>query len=194
MQHKPKSMRKKHSHAKDDTTCVKCPKEITAIARESLDGVMIIPPLPRSCRTNISFSEQLFKIETLFGPDIPFVLPKGRHMLHAKIKDVETGLFVRSCLLKYHVIVRSCKGYPNVKNKNLTMSCTAANIWGSTCAFKCNNKDEHLTHRESIVCSENLEWIGTEPNCTSNIVSGEFWPTENIFRFFFLYYVITPFA
>lgn len=126
---------------------------------------MVYPPSARSTRTNLPFSEKLFKIETLFGPEVPFILPKGRHSFHAKIRNVETGLVVRSCMLKYHVIVRHCKGYPNLKNKNLAMSCTAGMIWGSKCAFKCKNDDEHLTHRDPFFCSDDLVWVGQEPEC-----------------------------
>ncbi|XP_055308823.1 uncharacterized protein LOC129572752 [Sitodiplosis mosellana] len=160
---------KKPRHARTNRFCVRCPKPIQAVSREGLDGVLVQPPPPRSCKTHLPFSEHLFKIETLFGPDIPFVLPKGRHSLHAKIRNVETGLVIRSCVLKYDVIVPHCNGYPNLKNKNLTMSCTAATVWGSKCAFGCKNEGEFLTHREPMVCSESLEWIGEEPNCTQEL-------------------------
>lgn len=167
--HHTKSPPKKPRHARTDRFCVRCPKPIMAVARVGLDGVLVDPPPPRSCKTHLPFSEHLFKIETLFGPDIPFVLPKGRHSLHAKIRNVETGLIIRSCVLKYNVIVPHCNGYPNLKNKNLTMSCTAATIWGSKCAFGCKNEGEYITHREPMVCSENLEWVGEEPDCTQEI-------------------------
>lgn len=167
-------MRKKPRHVTEGKFCVRCPKIITAIAQEGLDGILVEPPSPRACRTNLPFAENLFKIETLFGSEMPFVLPKGRHSFHAKIRNVETGLVVRSCVLKYHVIVKHCKGYPNLVNKNVTMSCTAGMIWGSKCAFGCKNENEYLTHREPMICNEKLQWSGTEPDCTTDMVSGKF--------------------
>ncbi|XP_055308825.1 uncharacterized protein LOC129572753 isoform X2 [Sitodiplosis mosellana] len=149
--------------------CVRCPGEITAIARKGLDGILVEPPAPLSCKTNLPFARNLYSIETLFGSDLSFVLPKGRHSLTAKVRNVESGLIVRSCHLKYHVIVRRCKGFPSLKKKNIKMSCTAGTIWGSQCAFECRKEGESLSHRDSIVCNEDLEWIGEVPHCVSDI-------------------------
>lgn len=104
-------------HIKSRRTCVKCPDEITAIARGGLDGILLEPPAPLSCHTNLPFSRNLYTIETLFGPELPFVLPHGKHILIGKIRNVETGLYVRSCRLKYNVIVRRCHRFPHIKKK-----------------------------------------------------------------------------
>lgn len=105
----------------------------------------------------------------MFGPDLPFVLPQGKHTFIAKIRNVESGLIIRSCHLKYNVIVRRCHGFPRLKNKNVKMSCTAGTIWGSECAFQCKTEEEILSHYEPVVCNDDLEWIGQEPECVPDI-------------------------
>lgn len=162
------SLQSTYSAKSRHRTCVKCPGLITAIAREGLDGILMNPPAPLACKTSLPFADNLYKVETLFGPDLPFVLPQGNHQMIGKIRNVETGLVVRSCLLKYNVIVSRCRGLPHIKNKNLRMSCTAGAIWGSKCAFECRNKAKHLSHREPLVCSEGLQWVGEEPECISD--------------------------
>lgn len=148
---------------------MKCPGEITAIARRGLDGILVELPAPLSCKTNLPFASNLYRLETLFGSDFPFILPEGGHSLMAKVRNVESGLIVRSCRLRYHVIVRRCQSYPVLKNKNMKISCTAGTIWGSQCAFECKNDNENPSHREAIVCNEDLEWIGDEPDCVADI-------------------------
>lgn len=161
-------------YPRKNRTCVKCPHEIVAIAREGLDGILVEPPAPLSCKTNLPFTSNLYRIETLFGPDLPFLLPEGKHRVIGKIRNIETGLIVRSCLLRYHVIVRRCKGYPLVKSKQLKMSCTAGTVLGSKCAFKCKNEQKDLSHRRPMVCNESLQWEGHEPKCLDyNELRGE---------------------
>lgn len=167
-------LQRKARHSKAGHSCVRCPQLITAVANEGLDGILMVPPKARACKTNLPFSRKLFQIETLFGPEMSFILPQGRHRIQAKIRNVETGLIVHSCVLKYNVIVRRCVGFPNVKNKNMSISCTAGNLWGSKCAFRCKNDDEYLSHREPMVCNENLEWAGNEPECTKTMGKSHF--------------------
>lgn len=180
---KLRPLQRKARHSKRSRVCVRCPQLITAVANEGLDGILMVPPKARSCKTNLPFARKLFQIETLFGPEMSFILPQGRHRIQAKIRNVETGMIVHSCVLKYNVIVRRCDGFPNVKNKNLTVSCTAGNLWGSKCAFRCKNDDEYLSHRKPMVCNDKLEWAGNEPQCTPNhgnyfdLIQG-----ENIFQ------------
>lgn len=131
------------------------------------EGILVEPPAPLSCKTNLPFARNLYSIETLFGSDLSFVLPEGQHSLTAKVRNVESGMIVRSCLLKYRVIVRRCPRFPRLKEKNIKMSCTAGTIWGSQCAFECKNDGEYLSHRDSIVCNEDLDWVGEIPHCIS---------------------------
>lgn len=152
-------------HSRKRRTCVRCPREIIAVARDGLDGILVEPPAPLACKTNLPFTSKLFKIETLFGPELPFVLPEGKHKIIGKIRNIETGLIVRSCLLRYNVIVRRCSHLPHVKSEHLKMSCTAGTIWGSKCAFQCKDHGTHLSHREPLVCNDNLEWQGHVPEC-----------------------------
>lgn len=149
-------------------TCLKCPKEITAIAREGLDGILVDPPAPLSCKTNLPFSQNLYRTETLFSTEYSFVLPHGKHTLIAKIRDLETGLIVHSCHLKYNVIVPRCQPL-HLRNKHLRIFCTAGTIWGSKCAFECKAEGTHISHNQPITCNENLEWTGHEPECIHNI-------------------------
>lgn len=197
-QKKLKPHNKKRDPNRPRRPCVRCPGEITAIARKGLDGILLSifdkififfcdemhlffqtnrkyffkqvePPAPLSCKTNLPFARNLYRIETLFGSDFSFVLPEGKHTLTAKVRNVESGLIVRSCLLKYHVIVRRCEEFPRLKNRNLKVSCTAGTVWGSQCAFECKKEGESLNHREPIVCNEDLEWFGDQPKCVSDI-------------------------
>lgn len=154
-----------HNWKKENRTCVKCPSETVAIARAGLDGILVEPPAPLSCKTNLPFSKNLYYIETLFGPELKFVLPEGKHKLIAKVRNSETGLIVRSCLLRYRVIVRRCKELPKLKSRALKMSCTAGTLWGSYCAFQCKNPAAQLSHNEPLYCDDNLNWIGHQPEC-----------------------------
>lgn len=170
---------------KKHRTCVKCPHEIVTVAGAGLDGILVELPAPLSCRTNLPFTSNLYRIETLFGPDLPFILPEGKHRIIGKIRNVETGLIVRSCQLRYTIHVRRCKGFPRINNNHLRMSCTAGILWGSKCAFKC--KDEHLflSHRESIMCNDDLQWQGHEPNCVEYDTYGKGF-YGSFYRFLFL--------
>lgn len=149
--------------------CVRCPGTINAIARKGFDGILVEMPAPLSCKTNLPFAHHLYQIETLFGPELSFGLPHGQHSFIGKIRNVETGLVVRSCRLKYNVIVRRCERFPQLKRQNVRMLCTAQNIWGSECAFECKNETDTLSHHEPIVCDDNLKWIGEEPECIADI-------------------------
>lgn len=143
---------------------------MTAVAREGLDGILVNPLWSSHlCPVyNLPFSRDLYHTETLFGPELSFVLPHGKHTLIAKIRDLETGLIVHTCHLKYNVIVLRCQ-FPHVKTRHLRMFCTAGSTWGSKCAFECKIKGTHLSHNKPIICNENLEWAGHEPQCVHNI-------------------------
>lgn len=154
--------------ARRNRPCIRCPREITEYAKEGFDGVLVDPPAPLSCKTNLPFSRDLYRTETLFGPQIKFVLPQGRHSLIAKIRDVETGIIVGSCHLKYNIIVQRCK-FPRLKSRKLAMFCTAETVWGSKCAFECKRNNDYLTHHETIDCNEKLEWSGTQPRCVREL-------------------------
>lgn len=68
------------------------------------------------------------------------------------------------CNLKYKIIVRSCGPYVPM-NENIKVKCDSADIWGSKCVFSCKNNGI-LTHKEPMVCNDNLEWHGpAEPEC-----------------------------
>lgn len=146
-------------------TCVKCPREIAATANEGLDGILVELPAPLACRTNLPFTANLYRIETLFGTNSPFILPEGRHRIMGRIRNVESGLIVRTCQLRYTVAVRRCKGLPKLKSKQLRISCTAGALWGSKCAFKCRDERLFLSHRDPIVCNDDLQWQGHKPEC-----------------------------
>lgn len=144
--------------------CVKCPAEIRSVARQGMDGVMVEPPAPVSCATNLPFSSDLYRIETLFGARFMFVLPHGRHTLFAKIRNMRNGLVEATCPLRYDVVVKRCPRYRQ-RNPNVRMICSAGPIWGSSCTFACRNTRAQLSHQEPVICNENSEWIGQEPNC-----------------------------
>lgn len=153
---------------------MKCPREIVATARPELDGILVELPAPLSCRTNLPFTSNLYRIETLFAIDVPFLLPEGRHRIIGKIRNVESGLIVRSCPLRYTVVVRRCKAFPRIKSKQLRMSCTAGLLWGSKCAFKCRDARLFLSHRNPFICNDDLQWQGHEPQCVDYDTYGEF--------------------
>lgn len=159
---------------KMNQTCVKCPREIVTTTLAERDGIIVDLPAPLACRTNLPFVSSLYRIETLFGPNAqPFILPEGRHRFIGKIRNVETGLIERSCQLRYNVVVRRCNGFPIIQNKQLKMSCTAGKLLGSKCAFKCRDEHLFLSHREPIVCDDDLQWHGVEPQCVDYDTYGE---------------------
>lgn len=152
--------------ARKNRTCVKCPGAIFRTAHAELDGILVDLPAPLSCKTNLPFTSNLYRIETLFGPDsLSFILPEGRHRIIGRIRNVESGLIVRSCHLRYNIAVRRCRGFPKIKNNQLKMSCTAGMLWGSKCAFNCRDERLFLSHRKPIVCNDDLHWHGHEPKC-----------------------------
>lgn len=110
---RPERNKRKLPHTNFDTLqnrkCVRCPKEISVVAPQVLDGVYIVPPASLSCKTNLPFVINLYKMETLFGSELQFVLPQGHHSFIAFIRDVENGLIVNTCHLKYNIIVRRCQ-------------------------------------------------------------------------------------
>jgi hypothetical protein len=52
----------------------------------------------------------------------------------------------------------------DVLNLTHTLSIYILDLWGSRCTFSCRNNGI-LTHREPVVCNDNLQWQGTEPDC-----------------------------
>lgn len=157
----------KNGRSKQHRTCVKCPDQPTfGLARFGLDGILFELPAPLACRTNIPFAPDLYRIETLFGPKLRFlILTEGQHNIIGKIRNIESGLIVKSCLLKITVIVQRCTGYPHFKQKHMRMACSAGRVWGSTCAFECKTPGTYLSHSEPIVCNGHLQWDGHVPEC-----------------------------
>lgn len=167
--------------------CVKCPVEVEAVAPRGYDGIFVEPPAALSCRTNLPYSTDLFRIETLFGPELNFVLPEGHHKFIGKIRNVENGRLVRSCLLKYRVNVRRCPTLPRYSGRTLKMSCSAGTIWGSKCAFECRETGTELSHNEPMICNADLQWEGSVPDCRRNI--GKFF----FFMLLLFYFNLPPF-
>lgn len=146
-------------------TCVKCPYDRTVIAQKRLDGVLIEPPLALSCVTNQPFSRSIYDVQTLFGPKFYFVLPQGTHYLISKIINKKTGKEDLKCTLKYKVIVRKCPKYQLINTKDLQVKCDLDNIWGSRCYFSCKDGG-NLSHESPIICGDDLNWSGDEPQCS----------------------------
>lgn len=144
--------------------CVKCPFDRTVIAQKRLDGVLIEPPPALSCLTNQPFSKSVYQVQTLFGPNLYFVLPQGTHQLIGKIVNKKTGKDEMKCSLKYKVIVRKCPKYTLSNTKDLQVKCDLDNIWGSKCVFSCKRGGE-LSHESPVVCGDDLDWTGEEPVC-----------------------------
>uniref|UniRef100_A0A182R6M0 Sushi domain-containing protein n=1 Tax=Anopheles funestus TaxID=62324 RepID=A0A182R6M0_ANOFN len=155
--------------------CISCPPERTAIARKGLDGVMIEPPCLSTCNGR-PISKELYELETLFGPRANFVLPHSNgppYSFMAKVVSKQTGNTVLTCDLRYRVIVKQCKRY-KPKNRDLKVSCSLGNIWGSRCTFHCRSGG-YLSRPNSFVeCGEDELWEGEEPFCTFNDVSDDY--------------------
>lgn len=169
MQHSDAAGRTENWLRKLRKECVKCPIEVEAVAPRGYDGIFVEPPAALACRTSLPYSTDLFRIETLFGPELNFVLPEGHHKFIGKIRNVENGRIVRSCLLKYHVHVRRCPNLPRYNGRKLKMSCSAGTIWGSKCAFECRTDGTHLSHNEPMICNADLQWDGSVPECRQDI-------------------------
>lgn len=136
------------------------------IAQKRLDGVLIEPPPVISCYSNQAFPRTLFDVQTLFGPNLFFVLPQGTHNLIGKIINKKTGNEEMKCSLKYKVIVRKCPKYQLTNTKDLLVKCDVDNIWGSKCTFSCRNGGD-LSHEKPVICDDDLRWSGDEPSCFS---------------------------
>lgn len=137
------------------------------IAERRLDGAVIRPPLAISCASKRQFSTKLYQIETLFNAKSIIVLPEGYHSLMGRIRNVRTDRIVRTCLLKYEIIVRRCRQPYRVKNSHLHAICSHGTLWGSKCHFKCFNGGQ-VSHDDSVVCEDDSEWHGDEPECIYN--------------------------
>uniref|UniRef100_A0A182N250 Sushi domain-containing protein n=1 Tax=Anopheles dirus TaxID=7168 RepID=A0A182N250_9DIPT len=155
--------------------CISCPPERTAIARKGLDGVLIEPPCLSTC-SGRPISKDLYELETLFGPKMNFVLPHSHgppYSFMAKVVSKQTGNTILTCDLRYRVVVKQCKRY-KPKNRDLKVSCSLENIWGSRCTFHCRSGG-YLSRPNSFVeCGEDELWEGEEPYCMFNDVSDDY--------------------
>uniref|UniRef100_A0A182WDQ0 Sushi domain-containing protein n=1 Tax=Anopheles minimus TaxID=112268 RepID=A0A182WDQ0_9DIPT len=155
--------------------CISCPPERTAIARKGLDGVMIEPPCLSTCNGR-PISKELYELETLFGPKANFVLPHSNgppYSFMAKVISKQTGSTVLTCDLRYRVIVKQCKRY-KPKNRDLKVSCSLGNIWGSRCTFHCRSGGYLSRPNSYVECGEDELWEGDEPYCMFNDVSDDY--------------------
>uniref|UniRef100_A0A182P5E4 Sushi domain-containing protein n=1 Tax=Anopheles epiroticus TaxID=199890 RepID=A0A182P5E4_9DIPT len=155
--------------------CISCPPERTAIARKGLDGVLIEPPCLSTCNGR-PISKELYELETLFGPRMNFILPHSYgppYSFMAKVVSKQTGSTVLTCDLRYRVIVKQCKRY-KPKNRDLKVSCSLENIWGSRCTFHCRNGGYLSRPNSYVECGENELWEGEEPYCIFNDVSDDY--------------------
>uniref|UniRef100_A0A182M4U9 Sushi domain-containing protein n=1 Tax=Anopheles culicifacies TaxID=139723 RepID=A0A182M4U9_9DIPT len=155
--------------------CISCPPERTAIARKGLDGVLIEPPCLSTCNGR-PISKELYELETLFGPKANFVLPHSNgppYSFMAKVVSKQTGNTVLTCDLRYRVIVKQCKRY-KPKNRDLKVSCSLGNIWGSRCTFHCRSGGYLSRPNSYVECGEDELWEGDEPYCVFNDVSDDY--------------------
>lgn len=142
--------------------CIKCPPEKILIAKRGLDGVLVETPPLTSCNEK-PISKSLYELETLFSKKHHFILPRGSHSFIGQIVSKKNYTIEHVCNLKFKIIVRSCGTYIP-QNEGIKVKCDLADIWGSKCTFSCKNNGI-LTHREPIVCNDNLQWQGVEPDC-----------------------------
>ncbi|XP_041785320.1 uncharacterized protein LOC121600622 isoform X3 [Anopheles merus] len=170
-------------HPKSTTVgdlCISCPPERTAIARKGLDGVLIEPPCLSTCNGR-PISKELYELETLFGPRMNFILPHSNgppYSFMAKVVSKQTGSTVLTCDLRYRVIVKQCKRY-KPKNRDLKVSCSLENIWGSRCTFHCRSGGYLSRPNSYVECGENELWEGEEPYCIFNDVSDDYAADSN---------------
>ncbi|KAG5684867.1 hypothetical protein PVAND_014077 [Polypedilum vanderplanki] len=143
--------------------CVKCPPEKILIAKRGLDGVQVEIPQLTTCNDR-PISRSLYELETLFSKKHHFILPRGQHSFIAQVVNKKNYSVEHVCTLKYKIIVRTCPPFI-LKNENVKMKCDISNVWGSKCTFSCKNNNGILSHKEPIVCNDNLQWHGTEPDC-----------------------------
>ncbi|XP_053679703.1 uncharacterized protein LOC128730654 [Anopheles nili] len=155
--------------------CISCPPERTAIARKGLDGVLIEPPCLSTCNGR-PISKDLYELETLFGPKMNFILPHSNgppYSFLAKVVSKQTGNTVLTCDLRYRVVVKQCRRY-KPKNRDLKVSCSLENIWGSRCTFHCRSGGYLSRPNSYVECGEDELWEGEEPYCIFNDVSDDY--------------------
>lgn len=139
-----------------------CPPEKILIAKRGLDGVLIESPVLTTCNDK-PISKSLYELETLFSKKHHFILPRGSHSFIGQIVSKKNYTVEHVCNLRYKIIVRSC-GQFIPQNEGVKVRCDLSDIWGSKCTFSCKNNGI-LTHREPVVCNDNLQWQGVEPDC-----------------------------
>jgi hypothetical protein len=109
-------------------------------------------------------SRSVYELETLFSKKHHFILPRGSHSFIAQIVNKKNYSVEHVCNLKYKIIVRTCGPFIP-QNENVKVKCDAADLWGSKCTFSCKNNNGILTHKEAVICNDNLQWHGAEPDC-----------------------------
>lgn len=142
--------------------CIKCPVERIMIAKRGVDGVLVDIPQLTTCNDR-PIAKTIYDLETLFSNKHHFILPRGSHTFIGQVISKKNYTVEHICLLKYKIIVRVCGPFIP-QNENVKVKCDMADIWGSRCTFSCRNNGI-LTHREPVVCNDNLQWQGAEPEC-----------------------------
>lgn len=156
------SQHKAFFRTSDGKICLKCPVERILIAKRGVDGVLVDTPELATC-SDRPVSKSLFDLETLFSSKHNFILPRGTHTFIGQVINKKNYTVEHVCLLKFKIIVRTCGPFLP-QNLNVKVNCDLADIWGSRCTFSCRNNGI-LSHREPIVCNDNLQWQGSEPEC-----------------------------
>lgn len=120
--------------------------------------------MPIACSSGLPYSSNLYHIETLFSSiGNSIILTEGSHELFARIRNSRTGNLIRTCYLKYEIIVIRCKPFVPL-SENVQAICSLGDLWGSECRFRCKNNME-LYGRESVTCEDSGVWSGAQPEC-----------------------------
>ncbi|XP_047985057.1 uncharacterized protein LOC125225397 [Leguminivora glycinivorella] len=141
------------AQAHDVSICVKCPHDLTLVAKASSGRVVLQSPTLRACSGRKASRNARFV--HMYGPKIGSLLEQGSHMIVGRIMYKNKNL--QLCKMQVHVVTQGC-----VTPKHLVAHCWDQN---KQCNFTCANKHLELSGPTTQVCGDGLRWKGDLPVC-----------------------------
>lgn len=139
--------------AHDGNICVKCPHDLTLVAKASSGRVVLQSPTLRACSGRKA--PRNAKFVHIYGPKMGSLLEQGSHMIIGRIMYKNKNL--QLCKIQVHVVAQGC-----VTPKHLVAHCWDQN---KQCNFTCINKQLELSGPPMQVCGDDMKWKGNLPVC-----------------------------
>ncbi|CAG4979121.1 unnamed protein product [Parnassius apollo] len=133
--------------------CVKCPYDITLIAKTGSDRVILQSPRLLSCSGRKA--PQNIRFIHLYGPKFGSLLQEGSYSIVGRIMNWDENLQV--CKFQVHVVTQSCR-----TPKSIVAHCKGLN---RPCNFTCRDSNLEIYGASSLSCGNDLQWEGNLPIC-----------------------------